>query len=237
MRQFKELYTESIIYKELHEAVEDSDTVTYEFKNAKNKPEFVKNQIVKCIATLKDRSWGVGPVKEIAAQLSSIKEKISALEVTEKELKNKVRTDIVDKYFTADEEVYTRVIVVSNILVQVSKESTRESFDKKGFFEQLYKLGLTKDIIDQIEALRKQYTKESSVASSVTVKTEDKHFIPGKYSKSEKKGTHYIPGHYNEAKGYNESVETFIYWFKYTFKRLLHSFDTKLDTLKTKFGI
>ena len=191
----------------IKEAVTDTDTVKYEFRNDKNRLEKAIDKITKCVAILKERSWGTGTARKFADEFEKVTAALKELEAKKAEILDKVRVDLTDKYFTEDEKCYTRCIELSDVVITVSKDIQKSSFSYAKFMDDLYSLELPDNLLLQIKALEEKNTKIGKPYSTVNIKS---------------------------IKVEEGIVNDVIAWAKRKFNKLLSVFDTKLEKLIKK---
>lgn len=164
-------------------------------------------KITKVVAILNNEKESKQAMKLVAAFLSADR-RIKQLGDKLKTLKGKIRNEIVQKYFDAADETFTRVVEMADATITISKktERTSEKFDVEGFYREL--LGVFPDAYTLLEELKVKYTdvKTSTVEPSVKVAVKEAMF------------------------------PIFMYWTKF-FPKLLRRFDLGFDNLLNKFHL
>lgn len=179
------------------------------YVNKSGKETDDKSKIEKVIVELKGSE--AGKVTKIVNQL----QEISDLEKELKQKKEKLKCsskEICDELFKAEDEVYTRVMETSSVILTISKSTTREKIDYKKALEEMA-TKLTPDIIKQMNEIIKAFTKTEEVSSTVkgTVKESFKDWM-------------------NKGFGFIKTlVDKMKLWGK--------TYDTKLKDFQKKYGI
>lgn len=166
--------------------------------------------INKVVAVLSSKRKEYKMALAVAMTFKDLDKKIKDLKEKQDSLKDKIKETIVKKYFDASDELYTRVIEMSEATITVSKKETRkqtDTFDVDGFFKEL--MPLVKGVEKQVLSLKNKYTevgKEIEVQSKVSVKM-------------------------------NESLSSLFDYLRTSFRNFLNIFDTKFERLKRKYNI
>jgi len=150
----------------------------------------------------------------LAKSFMSLDRRSKDLQLRLKELKTKIRNEVVQKYFEAADEIYTRVIEMTDATITISKKSTRpsEKFDKEGFYAEL--LTLFPDAAKMLDQLKNKYTEVKEIEVEPTVKAAMKEAIT------------------ISPAGYALTM-----FLKRVFKLYLEKFDAKMSLLKKKYHI
>lgn len=224
----------------LYEAVEDDEGVESQTQDLlkttkvapydkvkldkKGKLALVESQISKVVAILKPGAKGTGEPRKLAEAFNRLDAKIKELSKRLDDAKDLIRNEVLGRYFTAEEACYTRCIELSELIIQVNKDTWRseEKFDYKTFIKDFNALKLPDEIKAQLDELikanykfvsgeDKQKAGEPPVRQTVTIKTKDK-----------------------LDEGIMDNITS---WFKGIFRNLLSRFDTKYTRLLKKYNI
>lgn len=118
-------------------------------------------QVVRYLkGTLSDKA------EKLALQFDAVNKKKKELEAKENALKEELKPFIAD-LFSAQDKVYTRVAETAKLLLQLSKESTKENFNKKSFLDKIY--AEFPKLSKQFDALIKECTDIVDVSPSIKV--------------------------------------------------------------------
>jgi multidrug efflux pump subunit AcrA (membrane-fusion protein) len=175
--------------------------------------EMVNKSITKVVAQLDETRRESASANRLAQTVTKIQTRLKQLKEKEDNLKEKIRADIVDKYFDAEDAIYTRVIETNEVILSVSKETEREgSFKKDEFFAEV--TTLLSEFSDQILKLKEKYTSAPvKVKSSVTVKIKE-----------------------DDDKGALSAVKTYLYKLLDWFKLAIKAYDSKMEKIVKKYN-
>jgi len=153
-----------------------SDKVEYKaFKGKKELklPDDAVSSIEKVVAYIDSERREYISANKLAQTLNSISKRVKQLKEKEDTLKDKVRTEVIEKYFDLSDELYTRVIETNEAILSITKKSERKgSFMADEFFEEA--AVLVGELAPKLEELRIKYTKApTQVAPSVTTKLKE----------------------------------------------------------------
>ena len=207
MKTLKELQNE------LRTLVEDRDTerATYKFYSKVGKEaQEGETEIAKVIATLTKDEDSV-EAKKLAEEFKFLDSGLKDLKVKLDSLKDNIKNDFVQKYFSAADEILTRVVEAADATITVSKssETPKESFDKEAFFAEL--LTLMPHAAKIIVELKNKYTDISKTKNNPSVKVKTEALVSA------------YPG--------------LIYFFKNVYDKLITRFDSKFNKLLERYNL
>jgi len=185
-------------------------TVDYEYRTKTDKlTQKESDDVAKVVAVLKKKQSDAS--LKLAKAFLSVDARAKQLKEKLEELKTKIRGEVVEKYFDASDEAFTRVIEMADAVITISKKTMMpggEKFNADAFYKEL--LEIMPNVATTLEELKKKHTEilpDKEKASTISVKGEA--FSP------------------DEIKRFFEMV----------IGKLLSIFDTKFAALKRKYGI
>jgi hypothetical protein len=170
-------------------------------------------EITKVVAILQNEKESKRASK-LAQSFMSLDRRSKNLQLRLRELKDKIRNEVVQKYFEAADEAYTRVIEMTDATITISKKSTKtnEKFDKEGFYAEL--LTLFPEAALMLDQLKQKYTEVKEIEVEPTVKAAMK-----------------------EALVLSPAGYSLMMFLRRVFKRYVEKFDMKMAALKKKYQI
>lgn len=139
-------------------------------ENVEYRMEEAKNKTKKVIAVLKAQK--AGAANKTIEKYEKIYFLMAKLEKLKKELDPEVK-EYFSNYFDKEDEFFTRIIETNRLLIQLSKDSERKTFDIDVFLKKLEESGLSEDILTNIKTLINASYKISKVAPSLKSKPKD----------------------------------------------------------------